>query len=534
MSVLSETLALGRFLWGLPGYHRWRITSTEARAIVRERIRRREANFLGLLERFVFGNRANPYARLLELARCQPGDVRQLVEQDGVDAALRRLREAGVYLSFEEFKSTGPIVRQGVVVAEGPDAFVNPTSRGFYRTETGGSTGSGRQVQIDIEHLVSRVPHRLLSDAIHGMLGLPSALWFEPLPGNGPQSILLRAPFDAVPQRWFAPILAGPGSPPLKYRLANRAIVAASRVAGIPFPRPEYVPLDRADIVAQWAATMVRSHGGAAVFTHPSKAVRVALAARERGLDLTGTVFSGGGEPVTHAKVAEIERAGARFVSGYIAMETGTIGMQCARATDPNDQHFFRDHLAVIQHPREIPAFGVTVDTFHFTTLLPSSPRLLLNVELDDYGVIESRSCGCGFEQLGFSEHISDIRSFRKLTGEGMTLVGTEVDRILEAEMPTHCGGSGLDYQLVEEEDERGLTRLVLTVSARVPASEEVLHRTMLDALARGSTAAALAGAIWAQGSNLLVRRAEPEWTQRGKRPLFRPLRRRDPGGERP
>lgn len=445
MPALSEALALLRFLWKLPSYARARMTLADARAIVRDRIQQRDRNFLGVLERFVFRNPASPYAKLLALARCEPGDLRQMIQQDGVDAALRSLRAAGVFLSFEEFKGTQPIVRDGVVIDAGQHALSNPSSRAYFGTETGGTTGLGRHVQMDVEHLLSRVPHRLLSDAIHGMLGMPSALWFETLPGNGPQSVLLRAPFNAVPQRWFTPILNGTGRPPLKYRLANRTIVEVSRAAGIPFPRPEYVPLDRAEIVAHWAADAIRTRGGAAVFTHPSKAVRVCLVARERGLDLTGAVFSGGGEPVTLAKVDEIQRSGARFVSAYIAMETGTIGMQCVLAKDPNEQHFFCDHLAVIQHPRELAEFGVRVNTFHFTTLLPSSPRLLINVELDDYGIIETRRCGCPFEELGFNQHIRDIRSFRKLTGEGMTLVGTELDHIIEAEMPARCGGSALD-----------------------------------------------------------------------------------------
>jgi hypothetical protein len=92
--------------------------------------------------------------------------------------------------------------------------------------------------------------------------------------------------------------------------------------------------------------------------------------------------------------------------------------------------------------------------------------------------------------------------------------------------MPALCGGSALDFQLVEEEDERGITRLVLIVSPRVAATDEALRTAILAALSRGSTAAALSAAIWGQGDNLRVRRTEPEWTSRGKRPTFRPLRR--------
>jgi hypothetical protein len=520
---LSEPLAMLRFLRELPAYARARMTPDEARSIIRTRLDRREEHFLEVLEQSVFAHPESPYAQLLAHARCAPDDLRKLIRADGVDAALTTLRQANVYIAFEEFKGTRPIVRDGKIIHPGPDAFLNPHSRAYYRAETGGSTGRGRHVQMDVPHLLARVPHRLLCDEFHGMLGVPSALWFEILPGNGPQSILQRVPYGAIPQRWFTPVV----NPPLKYRFANRAIVeVARRIARIPFPRPEHVPLDRADIIARWAAETIRAHGGVAIFTHPSKAVRVAIAARELGLDLTGAVFSGGGEPVTQAKVDEIARAGGRFVSGYIAMETGIIGMQCPHATDPNEQHFFRDHLAVIQHPRAVEGFDVEVDTFHFTTLLPSSPRLLINVELDDFGVIDRRRCGCAFEELGFPEHISGIRSFRKLTGEGMTLIGTEVDHVIESVLPARCGGTALDYQLIEEEADNGLTRLVLTVSPRVPSGDDVVREVMLEALARGSTAAAISGTIWSQGDSLRIRRTEPEWTARGKRPVFRAVRR--------
>jgi hypothetical protein len=502
------------------------MTPAEARAILRRRLENRSANLLDVFERFVFPHASSPYHQLLRVAGVQPGDVRGMLARDGVDTTLRRLRDAGVHIAFEEFKGTRPVERSGVVIEAGPQAFVNPGARAYYQTETGGSTGRGRHVQLDVDHLLARVPHRLVSDEIHGMLGIPSALWFETLPGNGPQSILQRAPYGAVPVRWFTPVLRGRGAPPWKHRIANRAIVEAARMSGIPFPRPEYVPLDRAEIVARWAAEMCATHGRAAVFTHPSKAVRVCLAARDLGLDLAGAVFAGGGEPVTQAKVDAIARAGARFVSGYIAMETGIIGMQCAHAVDPNEQHFFSDHLAVVQYPRRLDDFAVTVDTFYFTTLLPSATRLLINVELDDFGVITQRRCGCPFEALGYTDHIRDIRSFRKLTGEGMTLIGTEADRILGQDMPALCGGTALDYQLSEEEDELGLTRLILTVHPRVPSNDDAIRAALLDALSRTSIGAALAGTIWSQASGVRVRRAEPEWTGRGKLPLFLPLKR--------
>ena len=73
----------------------------------------------------------------------------------------------------------------------------------------------------------------------------------------------------------------------------------------------------------------------------------------------------------------------------------------------------------------------------------------------------------CPLERYGYTEHISRIRSYSKLTGEGVTLVGSEMLRILEEVLPSRFGGSPLDYQLLEEEDEQGFTRLHLLVSPK-------------------------------------------------------------------
>ncbi len=165
-----------------------------------------------------------------------------------------------------------------------------------------------------------------------------------------------------------------------------------------------------------------------------------------------------------------------------------------------------------------MPGTEITVDSFHFTTLLPTAPKLLLNVESDDYGIVETRSCGCPFESQGYTEHIRKIRSYRKLTGEGVTLVGSEMIRILEEVLPRHFGGSPLDYQLMEEEDEKGFTRLNLIISPKIRIHDEKeVTDTILKALGEGSVSADLARAIWSQAGSMRIKRMEPIWTERGK-----------------
>ena len=55
-----------------------------------------------------------------------------------------------------------------------------------------------------------------------------------------------------------------------------------------------------------------------------------------------------------------------------------------------------------------------------------------------------------------------------KLTGSGLTLVGSDFVGILEEVLPQKYGGGATDYQLLEEEDNRGQTHLSLIISPTV------------------------------------------------------------------
>jgi hypothetical protein len=246
-------------------------------------------------------------------------------------------------------------------------------------------------------------------------------------------------------------------------------------------------------------------------------AMRICLAASEGGLNLTGATFMGGGEPPTPAKVREITRTGARFVPVYAISELGQVGIGCARPADSNDLHFFKDAFALIQHPRVMPGTTSTVNAFYFSSLLPSAPKILMNVESDDYGLLENRSCGCSLEKYGFTEHLSNIFSFSKLNVEGMTLLGSRMIHILEDILPRRFGGSPLDYQLLEEEDDRGFTKLSLIVSPKVLVSDErEIIKTVLKALGDHPSVNSLRS-IWGQAGTLQVKRMEPVVTSRGK-----------------
>ncbi|MEW5915346.1 MAG: hypothetical protein AB1762_03030 [Gemmatimonadota bacterium] len=523
MTLRSAAFAYAGFLRRLPAFLRQRLSVDAARAVIHQRLEQRDANFLASLERGVFRNPASPYLKLMAIAGCTADDVRQLVAKHGTEGALVALRDAGVYVSFEEFKGAQRIRRGSQDVHVRPEDFDNPHLTSYHSVATGGSTGGARRVLMDLDHLTARLPTILLGDVHHGLFGIPTVFWFEVPPGNGLDSVLQRVPVQNVPERWFSPIRGSGDGAAWRFRLATEAAIAVARASGAAIPRPEYLPLNEAHVIAEWARDALRRRGACGIRAHVSKALRVCMAASEAGIDLTGATFVIGGEPPTPAKVAEITRTGARFFSNYYFTEAGPVGSSCTTSDHPNDQHLHADHLALIQADRQVPGFDVSVASFHFTTLLPTAPKILLNVESDDFGLVEEQACGCPYGALGLTTHIRDIRSFRKLTGEGVTLIGSDMIEILEKDLPARFGGSSLDYQLVEEEDERGFTRLTLIVHPRLALSDDAAPiQAILEALARRGGAAEMSRGVWSQASTFRVRREAPTYTARGK---FYPLR---------
>jgi hypothetical protein len=452
------------------------------------------------------------------MAGCTSADLRELVARDGVEGALQHLRRAGVYVRFEEFKGLEPIVRGSVTIEATPADFDNPTSGRYYTATTGGSTGPGRRILLDLEHFETSLPGRILIRHMQGVTGVPAANWSDIPPGGGLKAALLQAAAGEPAMAWYTARFKGPDGAPLRFRLATYAALSVARLSGASVAWPHYLPFDQAIVLARWAQEQVRRVGACTIHGSVSRILRIAIAANEAGIDLTGTVLRGSGEPSTVAKVAEIERSGATFRSGYSFSEVGPVGSSCLNNDGPNDQHFMQDHLAMVQASRPVPGFPLEVPAFCFTTLLSTAPKLLLNVESDDYGEVDQRPCGCRWEAMGFTTHIRDIRSFRKLTGEGMTLVGSDMERILDEHLPARFGGSALDYQFAEEEDERGFTRLTLRVSPSVKIEDEaVAVEFVLQALEAVSAGGSLTQSIWRQAGTLRIRREAPTITGRGK-----------------
>jgi hypothetical protein len=189
-----------------------------------------------------------------------------------------------------------------------------------------------------------------------------------------------------------------------------------------------------------------------------------------------------------------------------------------------DEVHLGIDRLGVIQRERD--AAGIRVGALLFTTLLPTSAKVLLNYESGDYGVVTERDCGCPIGELGFDRHLHTIRSYEKLTSEGMNFVGSDLLQLVEDVLPRRFGGGPSDYQLVEEEV-GGLPRVSVVVSPRLgPLDDEAVVSTVLETLGSGPAYKDMMASFWNTGHTLQVVRREPHATSSGKVPAFHILRR--------
>jgi hypothetical protein len=192
------------------------------------------------------------------------------------------------------------------------------------------------------------------------------------------------------------------------------------------------------------------------------------------------------------------------------------MAMACGRPSTDDEVHVVSDKVTFLQ--REVVLEGGTrVPALFVTTLRWNAPKVMLNVEIGDYAVFGRRPCGCIWETVGFTEHLSTIRSYEKLTSEGMQFVGADLITLLEDVLPARFGGGPTDYQFVEEERD-GLTGVSLVISPSIgPLREDDVRAAVLGGLASRDAAHRMMTALWRDAGTLRVERREPYATNAGK-----------------
>ncbi len=504
---------------GLRKFLKEPVSLTQSRSVIQENLVDRETNLLALVKRGIYEYEASPYRKLLNMAGCEYGDLKKMILTEGIEWTLRKLCEQGVYLSQEEFAGRVDVVRGPHVFRFKRGDFDNPFLRTHMLAQTSGSRSKGTSVKVDLERYgYFALWMRVMYD-VHQLWKSPVIVWMPILPSAARIAKLLwLAKMDNPPVRWLSHIQAKSVKPDLSKRLATWDTVYAARLFGVPMPKPEFVSFSSTTDVAVAMSKELEKGRGCVLETYTNSAVRVCQVAKKEGINLSGGAFVVGGEPLTQTKSDEIRASGGKLISIYAITEMGLMGFSCANPCAVDDVHFFKQAYAVIQRNRKVPGASAPVDAFLFTSILSRSAKVLLNVESGDYGKIEHRDCGCGFQELGLDDHICEIRGFDKLTGEGMSFIGTDLLRIMGSVLPKRFGGASTDYQLVEEEDEGGRTRITLRINPEVGAvDEKELIQLVVDELGKGSDAQRFMARMWSDAGIVKVERVRPVSTDGGK-----------------
>lgn len=519
MSVptISDLVAGGRIAAGLIRLVYRPCTPERARTLIVGRMARRNELFLEMVWKTIWRQPTSPYRRLLTWAGWTFDTLRDSVHQRGLDDTLKALRDAGVYLTYQEFKGRRPIQRDGLTIECTERAFDNPAVSPAFMESTGGTRSQGSMVPASLDFLMAnRAPARILLLDSLGVSTWPAVLWlsFDP----GAMWWLSLAHMGSPALRWFSiSPLSAFGVPRRRQMHIYQLARAIGATRGLRLPPIEDKPLSAVEEVLDAILAARAARGRCVVVSSPSVATRLAGAAGQRRVDLADVMFVVQSEPLTPGKHANITRTGARVVGRYGFAEAGSVAEGCTRPTNVDDAHVLTDCFGLVSEKRPLPD-GSTANALILTSLLPTAPQVLLNVESDDFADVSVLRCGCPLDGLGLSTHVSNIRSFSKLTGEGATVLGTDCVRILEEVLPREFGGQSIDYQLLEAEDRDHLTRLYLVVSPSVgQIDEKRVLRRFIEELRDPRRARSMMPTLWRQADTIQVIRREPVPTSSGK-----------------
>ena len=524
MSLFADLVRYSHLFFKYRSFLRHPYTLDDCKRILRERMETREQRFLSLAKAAIFENPASPYQPLLAEAHCTYHDLESAVLRDGIEASLERLYESGVFFSFEQFKYGNPVECGGRTYQFTTNDFDNPLlANDYYVGSTGGTRSRGTIARLTLSGIAIRAVYFALVLDVHDALNSMHVLWRPVPPAVGGVNCVLRgAKIGIPPVRWFSMTDRKSVRTSALSRLGPYAVAYLGRLFGARLPLPEYLPMSDAAVLAQWIAERKDKGHTCLLNTYASSGVRVCQAAIEHGWDIAGTKLMMTGEPTTLKKMSEIEAAGAKALGEFNMVELGTVASRCGNPQSADDLHLMRDSLALIHRGRRFPWMDEELRALVFTTVSSVAPKIMLNVEMDDCGIVETRRCGCGFDQFEFFEHLRTIRSFSKLSAEGMNVMSSDFLRLFEEVLPGRYGGDSTDYQLAQYEDERGFTRLAILVHPRIgELDEESLLHTVHEELKRGthfrSEPREMMLHMWSKAGTLQVRCEPPRANPRGK-----------------
>ena len=516
LSIAHALWVGARFFCSLPVYLLRPVQLKDACRLITTRLAKREQLLVDRIRHDVFAHPGSIYHQLFRHAGCELGDIENLIK-NGTDAALTALLRAGVYLTVDEFKGRKLVIRGSLRIDVSPEQLRSPRAAYHLPLRSGGSRSSGTPVLIDLRFVRDCAATCLANLDVWDGLDWIKADWETP--GAGARFRLTKfAMFGQPPAAWFSQVDPDDPSLPAAIHWNTRALRWSSGLVRRALPRPVMATLRDPTPVVEWLHQQTSAGRSPVLFTFSGSAVRACLLAEEKGISIAGTRFITSGEPTTAARVATIRRAGCVAIPRYGSIECGAIGYGCASPEHADELHLLSHMHALITAGDCAAQLHLPPGALFISALHRQAPFLMINVSMGDQAEIRQRDCGCGWQKLRLTTHLHEIRSFEKLTGGGVTFLGTEVISILEQALPSRFGGAPTDYQLVEGETEAGEPIVALRVHPRVPAQDDrAIRDTFLNLLAQASTAASVMAQLWRDANTVRVVREPPVISAAGK-----------------
>ena len=491
----------------------------DCEAELRASIATRATRFMALLGESLDKSPEGPYATLLRHAGAQLEDIREAVAKDGLEAALAALAEAGVYLTAHELKGKEDALRGSLRFRINPEDI--RLTHGGFESQSSGSNNKPQRATVSFRWLAQETPATgafILANSLHAHRHAA----FEPIiPGVAGMMYMLKlARLGIACEKWFARAIPFSNAFEQAYfTIIARELSLVGTLSGPGFARPETIESHQLDRIVRWITDSRAQGHKTCVRTVASNAARVAGTAMSMGVSLNGVTFMASGEPMTDAKRRLIEASGARTTVLY-GFEPGGVwvGQGCPDPLHTDEMHVGLNTLAVIASPRRTAYGDASVNPLLFTTLDRSASRFLFNAENGDYAQLSERDCGCLMQRAGLTLHIHGVRSYEKLTSEGLSFPIAELTEIIESRLPREFGGGPYDYQLVEEEGAGAQTMITLRIHPQVgPVDETQALARLIDELGRADKKQRFMTEVWRQTRTFQIKRIPPRTSARGK-----------------
>jgi len=502
----------------LPKFFRKQITLRQAEEGLKKLLDSHDDRFLEMMRRQVYETQGSPYLKLLKYAGCEFADLESSVNRQGLENTLAKLAGEGVYFTSDEFKGKSEVVRGGMSFGVSSKDFHRPKSVRGYTSQSSGTRNLPVSTLSSLEWLSIQTMGEAIFYSTHNLLAHQHAV-YEPIIGGFSKFTLIRAKLGLTVHKRFNLNVGTHSLLEAKYHWLYAYLVGKmGSWFGPGIAKPEYLEPGDIKPIIEWIRENNHKGQSSCIRAVVSNGVKIARAALEEGISLEHLTFEVGGEPLTQSKKRLFDEARARVALRYgPGGDSGTM-YGCGNANFIDELHVPQSVVSLVNNPRILDDGDSPIHPLMQTSLHPAAPRFLFNVEMGDYATLIERDCGCPLQKVGFTQHVHSVRSFEKMTGEGVNYSGSDLFELLEETIPSEFGGGPGDYQIVEEEDDRGQTRLTLVVHPEVKnVNEEKLLRRLQQGLAQESRNHRFISKIWQDAGTFRFRRAIPHTSARGK-----------------